>query len=125
MSSDRKIKLKTNRNRGAQPGNLNAFQHGFYSKIFKPLNSDDIQQIQSTNLEDEIAMLRTATLRTFELANQAADIDQSIKALGALGLAAIRTSRLLKAQKELGNGDHADSAVRAAIQDVLKEWGWL
>ncbi|MGW8226675.1 MAG: hypothetical protein ACWGOY_13125 [Anaerolineales bacterium] len=70
-------------------------------------------------------MLRAATIKAFNLADQADDINQSIKALGALGLAAIRTSRLLKAQKELGNGDQADSAVRAAIQDVLKEWGWL
>jgi hypothetical protein len=125
MAPDRNIKKKIKRNRGAQPGNLNAFQHGFYSKVFEPLDSEDIKQILSTNLEDEIAMLRSATLRTFELANSADDIDHSIKALGALGLAAIRTSRLLKAQKELGNGDEADSAIRSAINDILKEWGWL
>ena len=125
MESDPKITKKTERSRGAQPGNLNAFQHGFYSKIFKPLDSDDIKQILSTNLDEEIAMLRTATQKAFKLADRVDDIDQSIKALGALGLAAIRTSRLLKAQKEIGNGDDADSAVRTAIQDVLKEWGWL
>ena len=124
MGSDQKIKKKVPRKRGAQTGNLNAFRHGFYSKVFKPLDADDIEQILSTNLEEEIAMLRTATLRTFELANNADDIDQSIKALGALGLASIRTSRLLKAQKELGNGDEADSALRNAINDVIKEWGW-
>jgi hypothetical protein len=125
MTTDRKNKKKTKRNRGAQPGNLNAFRHGFYSKVFKPLDPDDIERILSTNLDEEIAMLRTATLTTFELVNEADDIDQSIKALGALGLAAIRTSRLLKAQKELGNGDEADSALRRAINDILKEWGWL
>lgn len=125
MTTDRNIKKKTKRNRGAQPGNLNAFRHGFYSKVFKPLDPDDIERILSTNLDEEIAMLRTATLTTFELVNEADDIDQSIKALGALGLAAIRTSRLLKAQKELGNGDEADSALRRAINDILKEWGWL
>jgi uncharacterized protein YjcR len=125
MDSDPKIMKKDKRSRGAQPGNLNAFRHGFYSKIFRPLDSDDIKQILSSNLEEEIAMLRTATQKAFELADQVDDIDQSIKALGALGLAAIRTSRLLKAQKDMGNGDQADSAVRTAIQDVLKEWGWL
>ena len=125
MKSDQIIKKKVKRKRGAQPGNLNAFRHGFYSKIFKPLDSDDIERILSTSLEDEIAMLRSATLKTFELVNDTEDIDQSIKALGALGLASIRTSRLLKAQKELGNGDQADSALRTAIDDVLKEWGWL
>ena len=125
MSKDRGEKKQTRRARGAQPGNLNAFRHGFYSKVFQSLKPDEMKQILSTDLEEEIAMLRTATLCTFELANQAEDVDQSIKALGALGLAAIRTSRLLKAQKEMGNGSDADAAVRGAIQDILKEWGWL
>ena len=125
MKSDQIIKKSVKRKRGAQPGNLNAFQHGYYSKIFKPLDSDDIERILSTSLEDEIAMLRSATLKTFELVDDTDDINQSIKALGALGLASIRTSRLLKAQKELGNGDQADSALRSAIDDVLKEWGRL
>lgn len=74
-------------------------------------------------MEDEIAMLRVATRRTFELAGGAQDIDQAIKALGAMGLASIRMSRLLKAQKELGDCDQALSALEIALNDVLKEWG--
>jgi uncharacterized protein YjcR len=124
MATDQIQKNKDPRKRGAQPGNLNAFRHGFYSKIFKPLNAKDLEGILSTSLEDEIAMLRIATQRTFEIANQIDDVDQVVKALGALGLASIRTSRLLKAQKELGNGDQALSAISAAINAVLKEWGW-
>jgi uncharacterized protein YjcR len=100
MTTDQIVKQKTKMRRGAHPGNVNAFQHGFYSKLFEPLSPEDRKQILSTNLEDEIAMLRAATLRAFKLADQADDIDQSIKALGALGLAAIRTSRLLKVQKD-------------------------
>ncbi len=120
------IEIKKNkRKRGAQPGNLNAFRHGFYSKLFKPLNAEDLEGIFSTSLEEEIAMLRVATQWTFNLANQVDDIDQAIKALGALGLASIRTSRLLKSQKELGNGDQALSAISTAINEVLKEWGWV
>ena len=63
-------------------------------------------------------------LGRFELADQAGDIDQAIKILGALGLASIRTSRLLKSQKELGDGDQALEVISAAIHDVLVEWGW-
>ncbi len=124
MEPDQNIKKKNKRKRGAQPGNLNAFQHGFYSKLFKPLESKDLEGILCMSLEEEIAMLRIATQRTFELANQVENIDQAIKALGALGLASIRTSRLLKSQKELGNGDQALSALSAAINEVLKERGW-
>ena len=68
-------------------------------------------------------MLRIATQRTFKLARQIDDIDQAIKALGALGLASIRTSQLLKSQKELGNGDQALSAITDAINEVLRERG--
>ncbi len=124
MATGQVNKKKDKRNRGGQPGNLNAFRHGFYSKIFKPLDAKDLEGILSTSLEDEITMLRIATQRAFELANQVNDIEQVIKALGALGLASIRTSRLLKVQKELGNGDQALSALSVAINEVLKEWGW-
>jgi len=125
MASSRNIEQKNKRKRGAQPGNLNAFKHGFYSKLFEPLDREDIENLLSMNLEEEIVMLRNATQNTFNLANQVDDIDQAIKVLGALGLASIRTSRLLKSQKELGDGDQALSVVSNAINEVLKEWGWL
>ena len=114
---------KNKRKQGAQPGNLNAFRHGFYSKLFQPLDAEDLEGIFSSSLEEEIAMLRIATQRTFKLARQIDDIDQAIKALGALGLASIRTSQLLKSQKELGNGDQALSAITDAINEVLRERG--
>lgn len=111
------------RKRGAQPNNLNAFQHGFYSRLFRPMEAEDLENKLNTGLEDEIAMLRVVTRRTFELADRGSDIDGTIKALGAMGLASIRLSRLLKAQKELGEGDEALSALSTALDDILKEWG--
>jgi hypothetical protein len=124
VEPDKKTKQNSKRKRGAQPGNLNAFKHGFYSKRSIPIDDKDREDILSANLDHEITMLRTATLRTFQLANQVDDIDQAIKTLGALGLASIRTSRLLKTQKELGNGDQALTIISAAINEVLKEWDW-
>ena len=121
---DQKEFRKNKRQRGAHPGNLNAFKHGFYSKLFEPLDREDIENLLSMDLEEEIVMLRKATQHTFGLAYQVDDIDQAIKVLGALGLASIRTSRLLKSQKELGDGDQALSVVSNAINEVLKEWGW-
>ena len=120
---DQKEFRKNKRKQGAQPGNLNAFKHGFYSKLFEPLYREDIENLLSMDLEEEIVMLRKATQHTFGLAYQVDDIDQAIKSLGALGLASIRTSRLLKSQKELGNGDQALSALTNAINQVLREWG--
>jgi hypothetical protein len=106
---------------GGQPGNINALKHGRYSLIVPP---EELPHILSSNLDDEIRMLRSATRRVFELADQAGDIDQAIKVLGALGLASIRTSRLLKSQKELGDGDQALQVISAAINVMLEEYGW-
>lgn len=122
---DQKEFRKNKRKQGAQPGNLNAFKHGFYSKLFEPLDREDIEDLLSMDLEEEIVMLRKATQHTFGLAYQVDDIDQAIKVLGALGLASIRTSRLLKSQKEIGNGDQALAEIRDAIKEVLKERGRL
>ena len=36
---------KNKRKQGAQPGNLNAFRHGFYSKLFQPLDAEDLEGI--------------------------------------------------------------------------------
>lgn len=112
------------RKRGAQPGNINALKHGRYAKMVPPVEAELQSHVLDSTLEQEISMLRKATRRVTELADQAVDIDLAIKVLGALGLAAIRTSRLLKAQKELGNGDHAMDVILAAIGEELNEWGW-
>lgn len=109
------------RKRGGQPCNINAIKHGRYTRIVPP---EELPHILTSNLNEEIRMLRSATRRVFELADQAADIDQAIKVLGALGLASIRTSRLLKSQKELGDGDQALAVIFAAINEMLVEWGW-
>jgi hypothetical protein len=121
MKTNNNMPKDNKRKRGGQLGNINALRHGFYSSPFKPLQAIDLEDILSTGLTDEIAMLRVATRRAYELANDADDIDQMIKALGALGLASIHTSRALKAQKELGDGDQALDAISTAINEVLKE----
>jgi hypothetical protein len=108
---------------GAQPGNINAFKHGRYSRLVHPDANEQLPDLLSENLEQEITMLRSAARRTFDIAGQTTDIDLAIKALGALGLAFIRTSRLLKSQQELGDGDKALEVINQALDEVLKEWG--
>lgn len=122
MSKD--LACDEQRKRGGQPGNLNALKHGRYARVVPPDDLKELPNILSSSLDEEIRMLRKATRRVFELAQQAEDIDLAIKSLGSLGLAMIRTSRLLKSQKELGDGDQALEVISAAINDVLVEWGW-
>jgi hypothetical protein len=106
------------RRRGGQPGNINAIKHGRYARRV-PI--DHSPTSMASSLEEEIKMLRTETRRLFELARQAGDIDQTIKVLGALGLASIRTSRLLRAQKELGNGDKVLAIITSALEAAVKD----
>jgi hypothetical protein len=118
---DEEQEINHKRKPGGQPGNVNAIKHGRYARSvpaeYSPKNI-------SSSLEEEISMLRNATRRVFELADKAGDIDQAIKVLGALGLASIRTSRLLKSQKELGDGDQALDLILAALSEFLSDWGW-
>lgn len=123
MSTTNNMPKNNKRKRGGQPGNINALRNGFYFNQFKPLEVKDLEDLPSTGLEDEIAILRIATRRVFILANDADDIDQMIEGLGDLGLASIRTSRSLKAQKEIGDGDLALDAISTFVLEVLQEWG--
>ena len=65
-----------NRKRGAQPGNLNALKHGFYSRNFLDLENTDLEAMLAQDLESEIAMLRVVVRRAFELST-APDRSQS------------------------------------------------
>lgn len=109
------------RRRGAQPGNLNAVKHGRHARLVPAEVSKEMPHILSRDLEQEISMLRRATRRVFDLVDRSADLDQMIKFLGALGLASIRTARLLKAQQELGNGDDALSKIAEMFRKFIEE----
>jgi hypothetical protein len=50
--------FKAKRQRGGQPGNLNALKHGFYSKTFKKIETEDLESMGGEGLEDEIEMMR-------------------------------------------------------------------
>lgn len=54
------------RERGAPPGNQNAFKHGFYSSLFQEQEHDVLDQLSSVDVEGEIDLLRVATARLLE-----------------------------------------------------------
>jgi hypothetical protein len=112
---------ETPRKRGAQPDNLNAIKHGFYSRHFADLELADLDET-STNLQDEIEMLRVITRRVLTLAGDMQDIDTAVSVLGALGAAATRLAGLIRTQKLLG-ADQSDTtaALQAALSSVVTE----
>ena len=111
---------------GGQPGNWNAFKHGFYSRRFRPLELSDLDAILSEGLTDEIALLRVIIRRVFEFADQdAADLGTWAMSLNTLGSAATRLAGLLRTQHIIygGCGDIV-SVLSEAIGEVAHELGF-
>jgi hypothetical protein len=124
--------MPVKKRKGAQPGNLNALKHGFYSRSFKELEKGDLEAMLAQDLESEIAMLRVVVRRAFELSTAPADEDTdlgqdldaqaklgtAIHVMNSLGMASIRLGSLLKIQAMLGKrqGD-----IGAVISEALKE----
>ena len=48
--------MTAKRNRGAQPGNVNALKHGFYSQQFRNGELADLDSFEDTNLQDNTAV---------------------------------------------------------------------
>lgn len=54
---------RVKRRRGAQPGNLNALKHGFYSKQFEPAEIQDLETRLLEGLQDEVAIIKANAMR--------------------------------------------------------------
>ena len=112
------------RQKGGQPGNLNALKHGFYSKHF--LKGEILDLEKADDLQEEIKMMRVVTRRLLKMARSCKDTGEMVTVLGALGLASTRVAGLMRTQKFLGgNKDRFDEMIDRARDAVLKEWGWL
>jgi hypothetical protein len=108
--------------RGAQKGNLNALKHGFYSRLYRDAESSEVEEDQTTSLENEITLLRVMIWRTMELADGIDDLKEATRVLDALGAAAGRLANLLRAQKSLkGAQSGVADEISIAIQQVNQE----
>ncbi len=83
---------------GAQPGNRNAFKHGFYAKQYFPLELSDLSTALGDGLSDEIALLRVIIRRVFDFANdhENQDLNTWSSSLNTLGAACTRLAGLLR-----------------------------
>ena len=118
-------RIKAKRQRGGQPGNLNALKHGFYAKTFKKTETDDIECMDGQGLENEIDMMRIITRRFLELAQKANTMQESATVLNTLGMASVRLASLLRVQNLL-KGDMKAKVMddlEEALREVAKELG--
>ena len=92
--------------RGGQRHNLNALQHGFYSRKFRQADLEDLAESQFKGLDAEINMLRVFMRRVIEHSSEADNLTDSILVLKVLSLAAASLTRMARTQKYLtGSGD--------------------
>lgn len=92
------------RKSGAQPGNTNAFRHGFYSRRFRQVELEDLMQARVGLLEDEVTLLRVSMRRVFEYADEHnTDGVTWGRTLHTLATAASRLAYMLRIQRELSD----------------------
>ena len=111
------------RKRGAQPGNLNALKHGFYSRVYRETEHFDLNCLDITELESEINGLRVFIRRTMELADGVDDLNTAISTLYALSMAASKVAMLARTQQLLqgSQDDRISEALNIALDQVKVE----
>ena len=113
------IRQKTNSRKDPGSGKPADTGEGFYHSSFTPREVEDLAGLDAQALDDEINMLRVSTRRVFEIAKGVQELQQSIDALRALGMAATRLSVLLRSQTEVQQ--QANQAIQSALNEVLQE----
>jgi hypothetical protein len=116
------------RRRGAQPGNHNALKHGLYSQevwadVARQDGGHGSPDESHTNLEAEVAMLRSLIRRLFEGARLDDSPSALIEALRALGIASTRLAVLLRTQRLLDGGQQSQAMqiISEALAEVMAE----
>ena len=107
------------RKRGGQPGNTNALKHGFYSRRFNKIETQDLESSNLDDLSGEIALLRVFTRRVFELAQDVDDLDRAVHLLSVFSLSVGKLSSAQRTRAFLRSLGHDETA--QAIQQALAE----
>ncbi|MFO8241353.1 MAG: hypothetical protein R6T90_10210 [Dissulfuribacterales bacterium] len=102
--ADIAAKESKSRKRGGQPGNTNAFKHGFYTKNFSLAERRGLQSTEGVVLGDEIALLRVLIRRFAEQiqASQGVALTESAQNLAVVSEAMLRLASLLRTDHMLG-----------------------
>jgi len=98
--------------------------YGYYARLFREAEKQDLPASLESGVQDEAAMLKVLIRRVFELASGSEDTAESIRTLQALGQAAARLAGLLETQQGLSpQEDRVMSELSFALDEVLKGWG--
>ena len=97
---------------------------GFYDLVYEPGELEDFNNNPYGDLISEIALLRINIRRALRKADEAKNLDDSIRVLNAVGLAVARLARLLEVQQKLAQGSgHINHAIELSIKKYGEEMG--
>ena len=115
------VKQPPRKKRGGQPGNTNAFKHGFYTNNFSLAERKGLQATKGLVLGDEIALLRVLIRRFADqiLASQGAAPIETAMQLNVISEAMLRLASLLRTDHMLGGA--ASSTFIKQLNLVLAE----
>ena len=109
------------RRRGGQPGNMNALVHGFYSRRFRDMESQDLTATLENGLENEINGLRVLARRIFEQADMVEDGGELAALVGVFGMTVSRLGNLMRLQQMLGGGDKMTDTINLVLKELAEE----
>jgi hypothetical protein len=110
------------RHRGAPAGNTNALKHGFYSRSFREIDCQDLDQVHFQGLQDEITMLRVFIRRVTEISKSITTFTDAVSLLRVLSLASTSLTRLLTTEKVIlaTSGHHeSEASLGEALQNLI------
>jgi len=115
------------RKRGGQPGNTNAFKHGFYSKNFSLAERRGLQSANGVVLGDEIALLRVLIRRFADQVQSTQGVapSESAQYLAVVSEAMLRLASLLRTDHVLG-GSQSSTFVKQlslVLEEITDEIG--
>lgn len=91
---------------------------GFYARRFTPSERDALTD--AGGLQEEIGLMRILISGLFAITQEeAAGLEEWIKAVGALGTAAQRLARLMVTERQLDSGSDPAAQLREALASLL------
>ncbi len=93
------------RKRGAQPGNKNAYKHGFYAKYFTPFEIKALSDIPLNDMTNEIGLLRVHVDRFMQSYITSLDKLNSEERLAALRTITLAVGRIASLGRILSSAE--------------------
>jgi hypothetical protein len=97
---------------GGQPGNQNARKFGFYAKYYKRGEKEDLENVPSKSMVDEISMIRVSIRRYFQYSEEATTTSEKIQYGRILSTFIMALTRLMRTHYMSLKGEDEDAEAK-------------